>query len=200
MRGKKKRGQKVRPMQMTFQVMNNTGQAFQGPAELKRILKGKKDVFRRCVAEKLWIDRERQVGQFACLERRQSFDGGDEAILLSRGDHAVRQRAEFPDIVRPLERAGAERVCVSQRNFGADDRATPEFHDDTAAERFFLRIVAVIAAGPCGVFDRRYLAPQRDRLVMAAHAFEQALGAAFAVHVARAVEPPGEVVQRAAST
>jgi hypothetical protein len=29
------------------------GQSFQGPAELKRILMGKKDVFRRCLAEKL---------------------------------------------------------------------------------------------------------------------------------------------------
>jgi hypothetical protein len=29
------------------------GQSFQGPAELKRILKAKKDVFRRCVAEKM---------------------------------------------------------------------------------------------------------------------------------------------------
>ena len=29
------------------------GQSFQGPAELKRILKGKKDVFRRCLTEKM---------------------------------------------------------------------------------------------------------------------------------------------------
>src|SRR5207302_11519507 len=87
------------------------------------------DAVRRCAAEEFWIDRKSEVGQFARLQRDQPFDRCDEAILLSHADHAFRQVTEFPDVVRPLERAGAERMRVRQCNFVADDGAALQLHD-----------------------------------------------------------------------